>query len=73
MSKKSFKYSEAVSQLNDILADLQEEGVDIDQVAGKVRRAVELIRLCKDRIQSTEMEVKQIVKEFEEEFSPKED
>ena len=62
-----------MQELNGILDDLQSEEVDVDEVAVKVKRAIEIIRLCKDKIQSTEIEVKKIVKEFEEEFSAKED
>ena len=73
MIKKGFKYQEAVDELNDILEDLQSERVDVDEVSVKVKRATELIRLCKERIQKTEIEVNKIVKEFDEEFSPKEE
>jgi len=73
MTKKTFKYQSVMQELNGILDDLQSEEVDVDEVAVKVKRAIEIIRLCKDKIQSTEIEVKKIVKEFEEEFSAKED
>ena len=68
MSKKTFKYNEAISELNDILDDLQSERIDVDELSAKVKRAIELIKVCKDKIQKTEMEVKKIVKEFEEEI-----
>lgn len=71
MSKKPFKYQEAMDELKVILEDLQSERIDVDEVAVKVRRSIELIRLCKDKIQKTEMEVKKVVKEFEEELSQK--
>jgi exodeoxyribonuclease VII small subunit len=65
MGKKEVKYSEAVDELNQILADLEAERIDVDQVSTKVKKAVELIKLCRERIENTEMEVKTIVKEFE--------
>jgi exodeoxyribonuclease VII small subunit len=65
MAKKEVKYSEAVDELNQILADLEAERIDVDQVSTKVKKAVELIKLCRERIENTEMEVKTIVKEFE--------
>ncbi len=67
MSKKPLKYSEAVNELNSILSDLEAENVDVDELSQKVKRAIELIKLCKSKIQKTEMEVRKIVKEFEEE------
>lgn len=65
MGKKEVKYSQAVDELNQILADLEAERIDVDQVSTKVKKAVELIKLCRERIENTEMEVKTIVKEFE--------
>lgn len=65
MAKKEIKYSQAVNQLNEILADLEAERIDVDQVSEKVKKAVELIKFCREKIENTEMEVKNIVKEFE--------
>ncbi|MFO8052663.1 MAG: exodeoxyribonuclease VII small subunit [Candidatus Omnitrophota bacterium] len=65
MGKKEIKYSQAVDELNQILADLEAERIDVDQLSAKVKKAVELIKLCRERIENTEMEVKTIVKEFE--------
>ncbi|MCM8823478.1 MAG: exodeoxyribonuclease VII small subunit [Candidatus Omnitrophica bacterium] len=69
MSKKSLKYSEAIEELNQILQDLETEKIDVDDVSLKVKRAIELIRLCREKIQKTEMEVREVVKEFEQELS----
>jgi exodeoxyribonuclease VII small subunit len=65
MTKKSFKYDESIEELNGILEDLEAERISVDEVSGKVKRATELIRACKEIIQKTEIEVKKIVKEFE--------
>ena len=65
MAKKMIKYSEAVEKLNEILSELESERVDVDDVAVKVKEAVELIKLCRERIEKTELEVVKIVKEFD--------
>lgn len=65
MSKKIIKYSEAVEELNNILGDLESENIDVDEVSSKVKRAVELIKICREKIENTELEVRKIVKEFE--------
>jgi exodeoxyribonuclease VII small subunit len=65
MSKKTIKYSEAISELSDILAGLESERIDVDEVSAKVKRAVELIKLCREKIEETELEVRKIVKEFD--------
>ena len=65
MSKKMIKYSQAVEELDSILSELESERVDVDDVAVKVKAAIELIKLCRERIEKTELEVIKIVKEFE--------
>jgi len=68
MSKKTLKYKDAENELADILEDLQSERIDVDEIAARVKRAVELIRLCKEKIQHTEMEVKKVIKDFEDQL-----
>jgi exodeoxyribonuclease VII small subunit len=66
MTKKPFNYQQAIDELNEILEGLQQESVDVDELSAKVKRATELISLCKEKIQKTEFEVKKILKKFEE-------
>jgi exodeoxyribonuclease VII small subunit len=65
MNKKAVKYKEAIDELNEILLELESESIDVDEVSQKVKRAVELITLCREKIDKTEMEVRKIVKDFE--------
>ena len=66
MGKKILKYSEALAELNAILEDMESETIEVDDLTAKVARASELITLCRSKLDNTEMEVKKIVKEFEE-------
>ena len=66
MGKKVLKYSEALAELNSILEDMESETIEVDDLAEKVKRASELIQLCRAKLDTTEAEVKKIVKEFEE-------
>ena len=66
MAKKNLKYGEAAEELNGILDGLEAEKIDVDDVSLKVKKAIELIKLCRDKIEKTELEVRKIVKEFEE-------
>ena len=65
MAKKIVKYSEAIEELQIILEDLESEKIDVDEVSDKVKKAVELIKLCREKIEKTELEVKNIVKDFD--------
>jgi exonuclease VII small subunit len=47
------------------LEGLQSDSVDVDEVSVKVKRAVELIKVAREKIEKTEFEVKKIVKEFD--------
>jgi exodeoxyribonuclease VII small subunit len=58
-------YANALAELEAILADLEDDGIDIDVLAGKVERASVLIRLCRDRIASARTQVDRIVADLE--------
>lgn len=59
------KYSDAVSELEQLLEDIDGEEVDLDDLAVKVERASELIRVCRDKIEHTEMQVRTIIEDLE--------
>ena len=58
-------YGDAVAQLEGILAELESDDVDVDRLSERVRVAVELIRVCRERITETEMEVTRIVADLD--------
>ena len=58
------KYREAVEQLDDIIAQIENDDIDVDELGQRVKEAVNLLRLCKAKIDKAEMEVKQVVEEF---------
>ena len=55
----------AVDELEGILAELEDDRLDVDQLAERVARAAELIRLCRERIRATRVEVEQIVADLD--------
>ncbi|MDY0110191.1 MAG: exodeoxyribonuclease VII small subunit [Candidatus Krumholzibacteria bacterium] len=58
-SKLSF--SEAVAEVEDIVARLESEQIDIDGLTGEVQRAVDLIAACRARLERTDIEVRELV------------
>ena len=58
-------YAAAVDELEGILAELEDDRLDVDQLAERVARAAELIRLCRDRISATRLEVERIVADLD--------
>lgn len=58
-------YRDALSELESILVEIEEEQVDVDVLAVKVRRSAELIRLCRERIEAATVAVEAIVEEMD--------
>jgi exodeoxyribonuclease VII small subunit len=58
-------YAEALTELEAILAGLERETVDVDQLAERVRRAAALIRLCRSRLTSARLEIETVVADLE--------
>lgn len=54
-------YAAALAELEAILVRLEQPDLDIDLLAGDVRRAAELIAVCRDRISTARVQVEQIV------------
>ena len=69
MNKTSaeIKYKEALERLDEIIGSIEDEDVDVDELSLKVKEAVELIRVCKARIDKAEVEVKKVVDDFSKE------
>jgi len=59
------KYSKAMERLEDIITKIENEEIDIDELSDKVKEAVGLIKLCKDKIEKAELEVKDVVSGFD--------
>jgi len=60
-------YKEALEEIESIVGEIENETVDVDVLAEKVKRAAFLIKYCKAKLKTTENEVKKILKEFEKE------
>jgi exodeoxyribonuclease VII small subunit len=54
-------YAEALAELEAILEEIEDDGIDVDVLASKVRRAADLLRLCRDRIDAARFEVEAVV------------
>jgi exodeoxyribonuclease VII small subunit len=63
--EEKFSYSKALAELQDILSEIDGNDVEIDKLASKVKRAVTLIKLLREKLKKTEFEIKEIVKGFD--------
>lgn len=64
MSKKALKYNEAISEIEEIVAQIESNELDIDELTEKLKRVSELLKFCKAKLRSTEEEVQKIMKDF---------
>ena len=65
MTKKKLSYNEAVSEIEEILQQIENEELDVDDLSEKVKRVSALIKICKEKLYKTEEEVEKILKEIE--------
>ena len=63
MAKKEIKYEEAVAQLEDIVNKMENDELDIDQLSEQLKKAKELVKLCKDKLTKTDAEIKKLLSE----------
>ena len=58
---KDIKYEAAYAELQAIVRKMENDELDIDQMSEQLRRAQELIKLCKDKLTKTDEEIKKIL------------
>ena len=58
---KKLTFGEAVGEVEEILAELERDNVDIDHLGEQVKRAVELIQVCREKLEKTDGEVRELV------------
>ena len=61
----TMKYTEAFEELQRIVAEIETGQISVDELSQKVKRATQLIRICKQKLTSTEEDVTKILKDLE--------
>jgi len=65
MAKKTLTYQTAVEELENILAKMESNDLQIDQLSSQVKRASELIAFCKTKLKATEEDVEKILSKMD--------
>ncbi len=65
MTDEAIGYAHAMSELDEILSELERDDLDVDVLAERVKRASELIKLCRGRIARAQEDVDRIVTDLE--------
>ncbi len=63
---KNTSYEQAITELEEIVNKIESEEISVDELSDKVKRASQLIRICKTKLKNTEEEVNNVLKEISE-------
>ncbi len=63
MQKKEINYEEAVSQLEEIARKMENGEFEVDELVAQLKKAQQLIKLCNDKLRSTDEEIQKILKQ----------
>lgn len=62
IKKSDITYNAAVESIEEIIERLGDSDMDIDMLSKEVKRASELIAICKEKLRDASKEVEEIVK-----------
>lgn len=63
--KKGPSYKEAITEIEEILHQIEHDEPDVDQLSEKVKRLSVLVTWCREKLHNTEEEIEKILKEIE--------
>ena len=63
---KKLTYTEAFTELQEIVVEIENEEIELDLLESKIQRASELIKICRDKLYKTEKSISDILKEIKE-------
>lgn len=59
-------YTQAIEELEGIVEEIENADINVDELSEKVKRASELIAICRKALYDTETEVENILKDLKE-------
>jgi exodeoxyribonuclease VII small subunit len=60
---KEIKYEAAFAELQAIVHKMENDELDLDQMSEQLKRAQQLIKVCRDKLTKTDEEIKRILSE----------
>lgn len=63
MVRKDLKYEEAMATLEQIVARMENNELDLDTMSEQLKKAQQLIKLCKDKLTKTDQEIRKLLNE----------
>lgn len=65
MAKKEQTYGEAMQELQDIMFRIENDELEVDILLEEVKKAANLIKFCKEKLQKTNTEIQKILDKIE--------
>jgi exodeoxyribonuclease VII small subunit len=65
IKEKKPTYTEAIAELENLVSQMENSEISIDELSEKVKRASFLIKLCREKLTSTEKEIGSILSGLE--------
>jgi exodeoxyribonuclease VII small subunit len=67
MGKTDISYSRAIKEIEEILRKIESEELDVDQLSASVKKAADLLKICKSKLRDTEQEIQKILDDMDKE------
>jgi len=64
MSESPLTYNKAMQEVEQILAALEKNNPDVDLMSQQVKRAVELLQLCRQKLVETDEAIKHVFEQL---------
>ncbi len=64
--ESNYTYKDAFSELQQIVSEIETGDVNVDELADKIKRASQLILICKTKLTSSEEEVNALLAKLQE-------
>ena len=66
---EEISYTEAHAELQEIVSEMENSEISIDELDVKIKRASQLLKICKDKLFKTEKNVLEVLEEIKD-YSP---
>ncbi|MHC1707372.1 MAG: exodeoxyribonuclease VII small subunit [Bacteroidales bacterium] len=60
--KNELSYQKAYDELERIIAEIEQEKIQLDKLAVKMKRAKELLQFCREKLRDAESAIKEVEK-----------
>lgn len=65
--ENNYSYIDAYNELQNIVAEIETGEANVDELAAKIKRAAELITICKAKLTASEEEVNHLIQQLTQE------